>query len=134
MNVLGAGADSARVTVGRVRPEWYRCRVSPVGAGAVGKTSSSLDDNGGEGKAAVVGFDGNCTDRRESDRFGPGGGMAEVVGTGGGGIRSFGEGERSDSGGVGNTARLPVSVSIRGVVLVDEGGVGSVMDEGEEVV
>lgn len=88
--------------------------------------------NGGEGNAAVVGFGGNCTDRRESDRLGPGGTMMGVVvaGTGGGGIKLLGDGDRSDSGGVGNTA----CVSSRGVVLVDEGGVGSGMDEKEEVV
>lgn len=42
----------------------------------------------------------------------------------------LGDGDRSDSGGVGSAA----CVSSKGVELVDEGGVGSGMDEKEEVV
>jgi hypothetical protein len=102
-------------TVGRVRPEWYRGRVS----GSVSATASSWTvfkvgsadvDRGGGG-----GGPGNWTERRDSDRVGLG------AGGGGGGIASEalleGEGDRSDAGGVGK--RIGTGADV-GIVTVEE--------------
>lgn len=93
------GIDSARETVGRVRPEWYRGRFSVSASSLMVVMDGSVDedrDGGGGGP-------GNWTERRDSDRVGLG------AGGGGGGIArdasklalELGEGDRSEDGGVG---------------------------------
>lgn len=112
-------------TVGRVRPEWYRWRgsiSSSVLSGIVLRVGSVEVDRGGGGGP------GNWTERRDSDRL--------TAGGGGGGIDvfmlelGFGDGERRDEGGVGRgigwmVGRVDVLTSRRGVLLVEEGGVGN---------
>jgi hypothetical protein len=78
--------------------------------------SVEVDRGGGGGP-------GNWTDRRDSDRL--------TVGGGGGGIDNValeGDGERRDDGGVGRrmgAGTVVELISRRGVVFVEEGGVGN---------
>lgn len=93
------GIDSARETVGRVRPEWYRGRFSVSASSLMVVMDGSVEEERGGGG----GGPGNWTERRDSDRVGLG------AGGGGGGIArdasilalELGEGDRSEDGGVG---------------------------------